>query len=227
MANGLAEGGFGQTWKQSGIPGESSYGHWQFNDNGELPNYMDWAQKNNIKDIHSTSAQAQYIAQRMDQIDPNYKNIQDPKQATDLFGTKFERYKGAGEGQRYKQLAEAQKFMSGTPAGTTTVAAAPPAPAATTPTAPAAAAPSFTPFTPAAISGVQAGRPGSPSGPAVLPSQYPGPPAYPAAPAQTAALATPYGVAPPQQMALAQPAPQTQLAALNQPLGLNAGLFNA
>jgi hypothetical protein len=222
MANGLAEGGFGQTWKQSGIPGESSYGHWQFNDNGELPNYMDWAQKNNVKDIHSTSAQAQYVANRMDQIDPNYKNIQDPKQATDLFGTKFERYKGAGEGQRYNQLAQAQKFMSGQPAGPTAAAVTPPASTPAVTPAPATTPASFTPATPFSAIGQQ-GPMGGPSG--LAPVRTPGPPAYPQ---QTAALATPVAFSQPQpQMALNQPVQATPLQALNMPLGSNAGLFNA
>jgi hypothetical protein len=112
MANGLGEGGFNEPWQKAG-GSENSFGHWQFNQNGELPGYLAWAQgKGDPKD---TKLQAQYVAQRMEQLVPGFSQITDPQQATDLVATKFERYKGAAPGQRYGYLADVQRAMSGQP----------------------------------------------------------------------------------------------------------------
>lgn len=110
MANGLGEGGFNDPWKKAG-GGENSFGHWQFNQGGELPGYLAWAQgKGDPKD---TKLQAQFVAQRMEELVPGFSKIDDPKLATDLVATKFERYQGAKPGQRYGYLADVQKAMSG------------------------------------------------------------------------------------------------------------------
>lgn len=110
MANGLGEGGFNDPWKKAG-GGENSFGHWQFNQGGELPGYLAWAQgKGDPKD---TKLQAQYVAQRMEELHPGFSQISDPKAATDLVALKFERYKGAAPGQRYGYLADVQRAMSG------------------------------------------------------------------------------------------------------------------
>jgi hypothetical protein len=118
MANGLGEGGFKEPWQKAwGTPDrpEESYGHWQFNANGELPGYQAWiAGKGNPQD---TKLQAQYLAKRMEEIHPGFAQITDPRQATDIIATEFEKYKGAAPGQRYGQLAEAQGQM-GAPADT-------------------------------------------------------------------------------------------------------------
>jgi len=110
MANGLGEGGFNDPWKKAG-GGENSFGHWQFNQGGELPGYLAWAQgKGDPKD---TKLQAQYVAQRMEELHPGFSQLDDPKLATDIVATKFERYQGAKPGQRYGYLADVQKAMSG------------------------------------------------------------------------------------------------------------------
>lgn len=106
LANGLAEGTFGENWKRSTIPGEQSFGHWQFNAGGELPGFMRFA--NGDK---STAAQARYLVTRMEQVHPGYGSIQDARQATDIVGLKFERYKDARPGDRYSYLAAVQKKL--------------------------------------------------------------------------------------------------------------------
>jgi hypothetical protein len=112
MANGLGEGGFNDPWKKAG-GGENSFGHWQFNQGGELPGYLAWAKdKGDPKD---TALQAQYVAQRMNQLVPGFSQITDPKLATDLVALKFEKYRDAAPGQRYGYLADVQQAMSGKP----------------------------------------------------------------------------------------------------------------
>jgi hypothetical protein len=113
LANGQAEGGFDQPWKQSGYVNpatgkrEQSYGHWQFNENGELPGYEGFVGAKG--DQQDTATQAAYVVQRMNQINPDYGKIQDPKAATDIFETQFEKPKSALPGQRYPQLAAVMK----------------------------------------------------------------------------------------------------------------------
>lgn len=118
MANGLGEGGFSTPWLKSGVPTagggtENSFGHWQFYDRGELPAYLKWAAGRG--DPQDTKLQAEFVAHRMEEIYPGFSKITDPKLATDLVATKFERYKGAAPGQRYGYLADVQKAMSGLP----------------------------------------------------------------------------------------------------------------
>lgn len=110
MANGLAEGGFNTPWKKAG-GGENSYGHWQFNENGELPGYEGFVGVRG--DQEDTATQAAYVVKRMNEIDPNYGKTADPKAATDAFQMGFE--KPAKEynypGARYGDLATAQMNM--------------------------------------------------------------------------------------------------------------------
>lgn len=109
MGHGLAEGGFNDPWR-AGDNG-NSFGHWQFNQGGELPGYLAWAQgKGDPKD---TALQARYVTQRAEQLHPGITKTNDPRLAMDVLGTKFERYKGNGPGQRSGYLADAQKAMAG------------------------------------------------------------------------------------------------------------------
>ncbi len=110
LANGLDEGGFNQPWQKSG-GNENSFGHWQFNDNGELPGYQTFLKSSGLQ--NDTRSQALYVAQRMEQLYPGFSKITDPKQATDLVGTLFEKYQGAAPGQRDWLIPNAQKIMAG------------------------------------------------------------------------------------------------------------------
>lgn len=184
MANGLGEGGFAEPWSQSTAVGkdgqrEQSFGHWQFHQGGELDGYQKWAKDNNVNDLQSSVNQARYFAYRMQQIDPNYGHITDPKAATDTVATQFEQYAGAKPGQRYGQLAAAQNYLAQAPAtgaGSTQLADvpsydpntlarnAPPASAALGPAAPAPPAPvrPASPYAAIGAPGVQVNSNGMP-----------------------------------------------------------------
>lgn len=107
LANGLAEGGFNEPWKQA-LSGERSFGHWQYYANGELPGFQRTAGSD-----QSTAAQARYLISRMEELHPGYGRITDARQATDIVATKFERYQGAAPGQRYGHLETVQRALSG------------------------------------------------------------------------------------------------------------------
>jgi hypothetical protein len=111
LANGLAEGGFKDPWVKAG-GGENSRGHWQFYERGEMPGYLKWAANNGVTDPHSTVPQVQYLAKRMEEVHPGFGQIDNPYDATDIVGTRFERYKGAAPGQRYGHLATVQKYYN-------------------------------------------------------------------------------------------------------------------
>ncbi len=115
MGHGLAEGGFQQPWAKAG-GGESSFGHWQFNKGGELPGYEKFAAARGpglgIDDPTDTRLQAMYLMQRADQLHPGITKTDDPNQAMDVLGTKFERYKGNAPGQRRDYLAAAQRALA-------------------------------------------------------------------------------------------------------------------
>jgi hypothetical protein len=108
MANGLGEGGFKDPW-QKARGDEESYGHWQFNRNGELPAYLANEGKDNPQD---TRAQARFLVRRMEELSPGITKTDDPKAATDAIATQFEKYTGAAPGQRYGQLSDAQRHMA-------------------------------------------------------------------------------------------------------------------
>lgn len=110
LANGLGEGGFNTPWQKS-WGDENSFGHWQFNQNGELPGYLGWIKAQGLP--NDSRAQTLYVAKRMEELHPGFSQITDPKQATDLVATLFEKYKGAAPGQRYGLLANADRVMNG------------------------------------------------------------------------------------------------------------------
>ncbi len=113
MANGLGEGGFQESWKKAG-GGENSFGHWQFNRNGELPGYLNFVKKEG-GDPTDTRLQTLYALKRANEVHPGFSQLTDAKTATDVFATRFERYKGAAPGQRYGLLTDAQRYMTGQP----------------------------------------------------------------------------------------------------------------
>lgn len=110
LANGLGEGGFNSPW-QKAWGDEESYGHWQFYKNGELPGYNAFLAARNLP--NDSRSQTLFVAKRMEEIYPGFSKITDPKLATDLVATKFERYKGAAPGQRYGFIQNAEQIMAG------------------------------------------------------------------------------------------------------------------
>jgi hypothetical protein len=92
LANGFAEGGFKQPWIQSGVVAggkrEESFGHWQLNRRGELPNYLANEGKDNPQD---SRAQARFIARRMEEIHPGFGKLTDPNKASDVVLLDFEK----------------------------------------------------------------------------------------------------------------------------------------
>lgn len=110
MANGLGEGGFATNW-QKAWGSEESYGHWQLYRGGELPGYLAREGAANPQD---SRAQARFLLRRMEEIHPGITRTKDDRLATDVIGTKFERYQGAAPGQRYDLLERAKGHMAGT-----------------------------------------------------------------------------------------------------------------
>lgn len=108
LANGQAEGQFNEPWQKS--PGkENSYGHWQFNDQGELPGYMDFV-KSAGGNPQDSAMQARYLASRMQELVPGFGQITDPKVATNLIESEFE--KPAKQTSRMGQLMLAQNYLA-------------------------------------------------------------------------------------------------------------------
>lgn len=108
LANGQAEGQFNEPWQKS--PGkENSYGHWQFNDQGELPGYMDFV-KSAGGNPQDSAMQARYLASRMEELVPGFGQITDPKVATNLIESEFE--KPAKQTSRMGQLMLAQNYLA-------------------------------------------------------------------------------------------------------------------
>lgn len=104
------EGGWRLPWFKS--PGdENSFGHWQFNDRGELPGYMDWMNKNaQGQNYQDSGLQASYLASRVPQ---EVLTGDDPKKITDWLNNNFEAYLGHAAGQRYEHLSDAANLMQG------------------------------------------------------------------------------------------------------------------
>ncbi len=94
LHNGLAEGGFGTTWKPG--DGGTSFGHWQYHRGGELEGFQRFAGGD-----RSTAAQAKYLVQRMEEIRPGFGRISDPRQATNIIEAEFERPRDV-TGSRYR-----------------------------------------------------------------------------------------------------------------------------
>lgn len=114
IANGLGEGGYNEPW-QKAWGTENSFGHWQFNQNGELPGYEAWLKQQGAP--NTSANQYRYVSMRMNQIHPGFSQITDPKLATDLVATEFERYKGAAPGQRYGLIPNAEQIIAGNYSG--------------------------------------------------------------------------------------------------------------
>lgn len=182
MANGQAEGRFDTPWKEG--DGGTSFGHWQFHYGGEMGGYRDWLKNNNLNpnndaDLQSSVNQAKYVAYRMNQIDPNYGQIGDARQATDLVQQQFERPRADlnQTGARYSYLPGVQKGLD---------AMQPPTAAPVGSPQLAAAAPDYnramqTPIPSAASLGTPSAAIGTPPAPAPAPAAAAAPPPKPQA----------------------------------------------
>ena len=112
LANGQAEGQFNEPWQKSAGK-EQSFGHWQFNDKGELPGYLDFV--NSVGgDPQDSKMQARYLASRMEELVPGFGQITDPKLATNLIESEFE--KPGKQTSRMGQLMLAQNYLAKNPA---------------------------------------------------------------------------------------------------------------
>jgi hypothetical protein len=123
LTHAMYEGGFADNWVLSGIPGEDSRGHLQFNANGQRPLYERWLAANGKPvDSHSTADQFAYMTQWVKTHHPEALTTNDPRVAMDAIGD-FEHYTGyaPGQGQRMGNYPIAEKMVNGdlsvTPSG--------------------------------------------------------------------------------------------------------------